>query len=61
MTTTHTVNNKEYGLYQEGEVYIKLTPRDLEHADPKGNVFVYLTCIELQDLLKLAQIREPRY
>jgi hypothetical protein len=48
--TQRTVNNYEFGLYDDGEVWIQTEPRQLEAASGK----VFLTVRELRDLLALA-------
>lgn len=47
------VNNYDYGLYDDGEVWIQTEPRQLESA--QGRVF--LTVLELRRLLELADGR----
>jgi hypothetical protein len=49
------VNNKKFDVYQDGEIYIELTPKDLEHAETDGTVRVYLTVLELERLLTAAR------
>jgi len=44
-----TVNNYEYGIYQDGEVFIQTTPDQMRANDGK----VYLTYGELLSLLSL--------
>ena len=52
-----TVNNYDFGLYQDGEVFIQTTPEQLAANNGK----VYLTVRELVRLLALAKDHKEHF